>query len=106
MENIYTISMEHNNTGFVNSDKVFSTSELAYKYMIKISARIVRRLRNEKFNVKYIHKGKLDANNTSFCATILLGGLKTCNWERYDIRVVVIPLLNSESDFDKYPIQF
>lgn len=107
MKTIYSICQEVNDKGFYNSEKNFQTPELANKYLRKIAADTVNRLRKRGSVVKYINVYRFDKNDTSFPATIEIGGFDNIRgWVRYDMRVKTSVLFESEDEFNKYPIQF
>ena len=107
MKTIYSICQEVNDKGLYNSDKNFKTPELANKYLRKIAAKTILNLREIGFKIQYVNVYKFDKNDTSFPATIEIGGLNLeKGWMRYDMRVKASILFDSEDEFSKYPIQF
>ena len=105
MKTIYSICSEINDNGQSNSDKNFSTPELANKYLRKLAAKTILYLRENKFKIRYVNVYKFDKNDISFPATIEIGGLNLeQGWMRYDMRVKTSILFDSEDEFNKYPI--
>ena len=106
MKTIYSLCSEINNNGQYNSDKNFSTPELANKYLRKLAAKTILYLRENKFKIRYVNVYKFDKNDISFPATIEIGGFNNITgWERYDMRVQATVLFESEKEFDTFPIK-
>lgn len=102
MNNVYTIMLEMNDTGFRTSDKSFTTSKLANIYLRKIVARRIMFLRSLNVNIKYLNVYK-ESNNTNI---IELGFIANNKYQRRDYRITEIPVLETTDDFNKFPIQF
>lgn len=102
MNNVYTIILEMNDTGFRTSDKSFTTSKLANIYLRKVVARRIMFLRRSKIRIKYLNIYK-EYDNTN---TIELGFIVDNKYERFDYRITEIPVLETTDDFNKFPIQF
>ena len=81
--------------------------ELANKYLRKLAAKIILRLRKGGFKIQFVNVYEFDKNDASFPVVIEIGGfnLEKC-WMRYDLRVKASILFDSEDEFSKYPIQF
>jgi hypothetical protein len=106
MKKNYSLCSEINNNGQYNSDKNFSTPELANKYLRKLAAKTILYLRENEFEIRYVNVYKFDKNDISFPATIEIGGFNyALGWMRYDIRVKTSVLFEYEKEFNTFPIQ-
>lgn len=106
MNNIYTIAVETNDMGWTKSDKNFTNSILANKYMRKVVARKIMYLRRHKYFIK-----KLQIFHDTNCTDIINLIYVVCDVDNTivmfdEFRVQTATVFWNENDFELFPIKF